>query len=104
MGKVSSRKNSTSEYHRSSSKPYKVEFYVWFVFCKQISVGLLDTQMICSFDQKVLSLFHMIKLNPETNELNPLPQLMFLPISPHFPVVRVAPNNAFKSEDLNNVL
>ena len=60
--------------------------------------------MICSFDQNVLSLFHTIKLDPETNEFNPLSLLLSVPKSPHFPVVSVVPVYTVKSEGLNNVL
>jgi hypothetical protein len=102
MGKVSPRKKSAYEYHRSSSNPYKIEFYVWFGFCKQISVDLLNKQMM-SFDQNVLSFFNRTKLDPETNELYPLPHLLFLPKSPYFPVVSAIQINAAKSENLNTV-
>jgi hypothetical protein len=61
-------------------------------------------QNYLSLDQKVLSLFHMIKLGPGTNELNPLPHLLFLPTPPYFPVLSAVRINATKSEDLNNVL
>jgi len=46
----------------------------------------------------------MIKLDHETNELNLPPHLLFLPISPYFPVVSAVPINVAMYEDLNNVL
>jgi hypothetical protein len=58
--------------------------------------------MFCRLIKK--SLFHRKKVDPETNELNPLPYLLFLPKSPYFPVVSAVPINAVKFEDLNNVL